>query len=115
MNCSRRYCEIIGQYAASAPDRVRVLPADGPDHVGHLAVVVADDRNALTEHLKSALVKTDIHYPIPDHRQPGFAGHHRTASLPVTERICDTVLSLPCFPALTKVEIERVCGALESY
>lgn len=112
-NARRR--EIIGRYAASAPRRVRVLPADGPYHVGHLAVVVADDRDALTEHLKSALVKTDVHYPIPDHRQPGFADHFSAPRLPVTERICDSVLSLPCFPELTENEIERVCSALESY
>lgn len=111
---NERRRKVIGRYSASAPDRVRVLPADSLQHVGHLAVVVTDDREALIEHLTSAQIRTDIHYPIPDHHQPGF-GVDNASHLPVTERACDTVLSLPCFPELTEAEIDRVCKALEAF
>ncbi|HEY5516619.1 MAG TPA: DegT/DnrJ/EryC1/StrS family aminotransferase [Pengzhenrongella sp.] len=112
-NARRR--EIIASYAAAASDRVRVLPADGPHHVGHLAVVRCTERDALREHLTAAEVRTDIHYPVPDHRQPAFAAEYSDARLPVTERAAGEILSVPVFPELRDDEVEQVCEALATF
>ena len=104
---------IVGRYAAAAPASVRVLPADGPDHVAHLAVVVTNDAADLASHLAAAGVQTAVHYPIPDHRQPALGGE--SAFLPVTESLTGRVLSLPCFPELTDAEVELTCRALAEY
>jgi dTDP-4-amino-4,6-dideoxygalactose transaminase len=106
---------IIQAYSAAASSRVRVLVADSPAHVGHLAVVVSEHRDALRDHLTAHEVKTDVHYPIPDHRQPAFATQHADTSLPVTERTALTLLSVPVFPELTDDEVERVSDALRSF
>jgi dTDP-4-amino-4,6-dideoxygalactose transaminase len=104
---------VIARYVAAAEGTsVRVLPAEGPDHVAHLAVVVADDRDVARATLTAAGIQTDVHYPIPDHQQKPFVADYAATSLPVTEQRSGQVFSLPCFPELTAAEIDRVCAAL---
>lgn len=112
-NARRR--EIVAAYAAAAPACVRVLPAPGPEHAAHLAVVVSDRRDELVAHLAAAGVRTDVHYPVPDHRQPAFAAETAGVSLPTTERLAGSVLSLPLFPELRDDEVARVAAALRSF
>ena len=88
--------------------RIRTLSAGGEESVAHLAVVRSAQRDALRIHLERHGVATDIHYPIPDHRQPVMEDQGRRISLPVTERACAEVLSLPCFPALEDAELDHV-------
>ncbi len=109
-NARRR--KIISAYAAAASERITVLPAAGADHTGHLAVVVTADRQALQAHLSALGIRTDVHYPIPDHLQPGIVSEGPNVSLPVTERLAEQILSVPAFPELSDIEVERVSDAL---
>lgn len=91
------------------------LPSSvGEDYVGHLYVVRVENRSAFAAALKEQLISTDIHYPIADHNQPAYAVP-QTTSLVETERACETVISLPCFPGLTDEEVERVISAVTAY
>jgi dTDP-4-amino-4,6-dideoxygalactose transaminase len=104
---------VIARYVAAAEGtNVRVLPAEGSDHVAHLAVVVAEDREAVRAALEAAGVQTDVHYPIPDHWQKPFVAEYAGTALAVTEERAGQILTLPCFPELTDAEIDRVCAAL---
>lgn len=105
---------IVERYAQAASDRVRVLPASA-GHAAHLAVVETKEVAALQDHLATALVRSDVHYPIPDHQQPAFAADESDTFLPTTERLAGQILSLPLFPELREDEIERVCAALASF
>jgi dTDP-4-amino-4,6-dideoxygalactose transaminase len=50
-----------------------------------------------------------IYYPIPIHRQPAYAQlGYGPGSLPITERLCSEVLSLPIFPELSDAQQQRV-------
>lgn len=109
-NARRR--SIISAYAAAASERLQVLTAEGPNHTGHLGVVVTDDRRALQDHLTSHGIRTDVHYPIPDHLQPAINAEHTDVALPVTERLAQQILSVPVFPELSDAEVARVCDAL---
>jgi dTDP-4-amino-4,6-dideoxygalactose transaminase len=91
-----------------------MLPVTGEDHVGHLAVGLTPHRDEVVEALSAAGVRTDVHYPIPDHRQPAFAHEFTHSSLPVTDEVALQVISLPCFPELSDVEVEQVCDALRN-
>jgi dTDP-4-amino-4,6-dideoxygalactose transaminase len=106
---------IVARYVAAAAPAVTVLPADGPGHVAHLGVVVTERRDALTAHLAGLGIKTDVHYPVPDHRQPAIAAEHGGTSLPVTERLAASVLSVPLFAELRDDEIDRVCVGLAEF
>jgi dTDP-4-amino-4,6-dideoxygalactose transaminase len=60
-------------------------------------------------------IGTDVHYPVPDHRQGAWrASPWAQVSLPETERACGEVLSLPCFPELTDDEVSTVIAAVEA-
>lgn len=109
-NARRR--AIIKRYVEAGASTLRVLPADGDHHVGHLAVVLCDDRAAAQAALAGAGVRTDVHYPVPDHQQPALAPQHDGRSLPVTEDAAARVLTLPCFPELTNAEVDEVCRVL---
>lgn len=85
---------------------------DGSDVV-HLYVLRTRDRDAARARLAAAGIGTDVHYPIPDHLQESARGEPWAACpLPVTERCCREVLTVPCFPELTPEEVERVAAAL---
>ncbi|WP_102510180.1 DegT/DnrJ/EryC1/StrS family aminotransferase [Sanguibacter massiliensis] len=112
-NARRR--AIISAYAAAATGRVTVLPAPDASHTGHLAVAVTDERDALVAHLAAHGIRTDVHYPVPDHLQPAFAAEYAATSLPVTEGLASRIVSLPVFPELTAHEVDRVCSALRSF
>jgi len=77
--------------------------------VYHLYVVRTPQRNALQAHLRAQGIGTAIHYPIPIHLQPFYAGDgFRRGQYPVTEQLCDEILSLPMFPEITAEQIKYV-------
>ncbi|MEO1002310.1 MAG: DegT/DnrJ/EryC1/StrS family aminotransferase [Cyanobacteria bacterium J06638_7] len=72
-------------------------------------------RDWLKQQLQDAGVSTIIYYPIPIHRQPAYAAlGYGPGSLPVTERLCAEVLSLPIFPELGDARQRRVIAVLQS-
>ncbi|MEB3172733.1 MAG: DegT/DnrJ/EryC1/StrS family aminotransferase [Cyanobacteriota bacterium] len=70
-------------------------------------------RDWLKQQLADAGVTTIIYYPIPIHRQPAYAHlGYGPGSLPVTERLCSEVLSLPIFPELSSEQQSQVIHVL---
>jgi dTDP-4-amino-4,6-dideoxygalactose transaminase len=57
-------------------------------------------------------ISTGIHYPIPCHLQPTFAGDD-VPSLAVAERAAQEILSLPMYPHLGDTEIAFVADAID--
>ncbi|MCO7218757.1 DegT/DnrJ/EryC1/StrS aminotransferase family protein [Klenkia sp. PcliD-1-E] len=114
-NAARR--DVVARYSAALGDGPRRMvhgsATGSPAYVGHLAVMTSPDRDRDRGLLDAAGVRTDVHYPVPDHRQPLLAIEHAATALPVTERAAASVLTLPCFPELTDLEIERVCDVLQ--
>jgi dTDP-4-amino-4,6-dideoxygalactose transaminase len=85
-------------------------------HVNHLFVVRTPQRDELARHLASRGVQTGVHYPVPNHLQPGtIARLGRTRALPVTEALCPEILSLPVFPSIRDDEIDRVAHAVREF
>ncbi|MBV2180183.1 MAG: DegT/DnrJ/EryC1/StrS family aminotransferase [Castellaniella sp.] len=78
--------------------------------VAHLCVVRTGDRDMVRAALNAQGIGCDVHYPIPDHRQPAYPDGHNYM-LPVTETACRTVLTLPCFPEMRDEEVDRVIAA----
>ena len=71
-------------------------------------------RDWLKQQLQDAGVTTIIYYPIPIHRQPAYAYlNYAPGSLPITERLCSEVLSLPIFPELSTEQQSRVIEVLQ--
>ena len=96
-------------------DRISLSAPAGQDYVGHLYVARTSERSALQVHLHHAGIQSEIHYPIPDHRQPCFGERFLAIALPVTEALCDNVITLPCFPEITDEEVQRVIDACNQF
>lgn len=113
---NRRRRAIANRYSAEIRNPAIAVPAAaGEEYVAHLYVVHCASREHLRAHLGQAGIASDVHYPVPDHRQPCFEGRHAAVSLPVTERQARTALTLPCFPELTDDEVSRVIDACNRF
>lgn len=112
-NMRRR--EIIEHYAAAAEGTgLTMLPVTGEDHASHLAVGLTTSRDEVAAAFSAAGITTDVHYPIPDHKQPAFAKEYSDVHLLVTEEMARKVITLPCFPELNAAEIEKVCDVIRT-
>jgi dTDP-4-amino-4,6-dideoxygalactose transaminase len=96
-------------------EAIAVPRRGGEDDVVHLFVVRCAARDALRAHLAAEGIRSDVHYPIPDHRQPVFAERDPGLALAATEALAAQVLTLPAHPALADAEVERVIGACNRF
>lgn len=110
MNDRRR--AIHNVYESAQPSSSRLLNSSSPSFTAHLAVLVSDDRDAARGTLRDLGIGTDVHYPIPDHRQPFPELIPEPRALPVTEWAAGAVFSVPMFPELTDDEVARVRDAI---
>lgn len=73
-------------------------------------------RAALQAHLKARGIPTAVYYPKPMHLQTAFAYLEvPEEACPVARRLCDTVLSLPMHPYMTREEIEMVATEVREF
>ncbi|WP_354444579.1 DegT/DnrJ/EryC1/StrS family aminotransferase [Ottowia thiooxydans] len=113
-NARRR--AIAARYGAAFAHLPLQAPlADGEDYVAHLYVVRSARRDALRAHLASRGIASDVHYPVPDHRQPVLGSTQADVQLPLTELACAQVLTLPCFLGMTDEQVEHVIAAVLSF
>ncbi|MEO6384469.1 MAG: DegT/DnrJ/EryC1/StrS family aminotransferase, partial [Thermomonas sp.] len=113
---NRRRRRIANYYSSEISNAdIRVSPVTGPEYVGHLYVVRSGRREQLRQHLAAAGIHTDVHYPLPDHRQPCHQGRYDAVSLPVTEADAGSVLTLPCFPEMTDDEVQWVVDSCNRF
>ncbi len=105
---AQRYNEAFALLPVMCPDTT------GKDFVGHLYVLRSERRDALRRYLAERGIGTDVHYPVPDHLQSVMASS-RSLTLPVTERLCREVLSLPCFPGMAEDSVSRVIGSVTNF
>ena len=93
--------------------RPRTLP--GNEHVWHLYVVRVPNRDQVLKELQAGGIGAGIHYPVPIHLTPAFAGlGYPEGSFPVTEQAAGQLLSLPLFAEISAGQQARVAGALKS-
>lgn len=122
-----RYLDEWNQRRRTVADRYLEELADLPDltlpfvpgwaePIWHLFVVRHPRRDALQHYLNQAKVGTLIHYPVPPHLSGAYAdGPWKERGFPVTERLADTVLSLPMGPHLGAEEMTNVVRVLRSF
>jgi dTDP-4-amino-4,6-dideoxygalactose transaminase len=76
-------------------------------NVWHLFVIRHADRDHLQNYLSEHDIQTLVHYPIPPHMQMAYK-QLNGISLPITEKICVEVLSLPMSPLLENEELDII-------
>jgi len=76
-------------------------------HIHHVFVIRTKERDKLQTYLTENGIQTQIHYPIPPHKQACYR-ELNNLSFPITEQIHREVLSLPISPVMTEEEIEKI-------
>lgn len=108
--------EIAKRYLKEIVQKDVILPpSDRPEEdAWHLFVIRHPQRQKLITHLEKKGVQTNIHYPLPVHKQAAYS-HLVDLSLPITEQIHRTVISLPLHPMLKDHEITSIIDALNDF
>lgn len=95
-----------------------VLPtmngADEYSNVWHVFPVRTDDRDRLGAYLADNDIQTIIHYPIPPHKQPAYA-EWNNCQYPITEKIHETIISLPVSPVMTHQDVQTVAEVVNAF
>jgi len=112
---NRRRREIAALYAMllkGASLQTPVVP-EGIHPVWHHYAVTIDHRDDVQDKLKKEGIETGVHYPVPLHLQPayGFLGYRR-GDFPNAEKVAQTTLSLPIYPALDNNRVQMVVETL---
>jgi dTDP-4-amino-4,6-dideoxygalactose transaminase len=85
-------------------------------HAWHLYVVRTPERDHLLASLRESGIGAGIHYPVPLHLQPAYASlGYAPGSLPVTEEVADTCLSLPIYPEMTEQQQDTVVECVRAH
>lgn len=89
------------------------LPADRLEHSWHLYVVRMNNREQVQKYLFDNGVQTMIHYPIPPHHQKAYYKWNNH-SYSISEKMHQSVLSLPISPVMTYEEVTKVIEVINS-
>ncbi len=85
------------------------------NHVFHQYTLVISgiDRNALVEHMTQHQVPAMIYYPVPLHMQKAYLDpRYKHGDFPVTEALCNSVISLPMHTELDNEQLEYITKTL---
>lgn len=75
-----------------------------------------EDRDGLQRFLKEHNIPSMIYYIKPMHKQEAFSGEiYNDLNYPVTNKLCDLVLSLPMHPYLTKEIQDEIMDHIKKY
>jgi dTDP-4-amino-4,6-dideoxygalactose transaminase len=110
------YSELLEQADLSFALKTPVVRPNNR-HIFHQYVVrVPQQRDALSDHLKSHDIGTKVYYPIPLHLQQcfGFLGY-KPGEFPEAERAALETMALPMFPEITDAQQEYVVNTIKNF
>ena len=111
---NNRRKKIASLYINKVQNPLIHLPLSERDSVWHIFPVFCERRDELQQYLRENGVETQIHYPIPPHKQQCFKEWNQQ-SFPITEQIHSQELSIPCHQAMTKEEVDMIIDLLNSF
>jgi dTDP-4-amino-4,6-dideoxygalactose transaminase len=109
VNMAKRFSQEIENKTIKTPSCMGNI-----SHVFYAYVLQVDERNRFVSYLSAQGVETNIHYPVAPHQQKCFS-EMKNLSLPVTEKLHETVVSLPLNPTLSLNDLEQIITAVNAY
>ena len=105
------YDELLNGSSVTTP-----YVADGHQPVYHQYSILCDRRDELITFLRDRGVATGVYYPVGLHRQRCFSSlGYPEGSLPVTEKTCSRIVSLPCHPMLGEDDVRYVASCIHEF
>lgn len=83
-------------------------------HVWHLFVVKVTKRKEFISYLETNDISCLVHYPIPPHKQGAYEELNELA-LPITERLHQSVVSLPISPVMSEKDANHVVAVVNAW
>ncbi len=106
-----RYNEKLAGKVASVP-----FVKDGYVSTWAQYTIEHENRDGLQAHLRNAGVPTAVYYPIPLHRQPGYAAFNAGGcALSGAEQKAKSVISLPFSPYLDEATQDQIVAAIAGF
>jgi dTDP-4-amino-4,6-dideoxygalactose transaminase len=114
MEIWRRYYRELSAFLPA--ERLPVIPprAEPNGHLFYILMENRDQRRDLIAHLRRRGIMAVFHY-VPLHRAPFWKGRYDHLSLPVTERVSETLLRLPLYAAMTRNDVGSVVEGVRRY
>ncbi len=81
-------------------------------HVYHQYTIKIPKREKLLEEFHKEGIGYGIYYPRGNHQQPIMKKLGYTAKLPITEKLCNEVVSIPVHPLVEKKDIEKIAEVI---
>jgi len=81
-------------------------------HSYHKFVIDVDSRDTLARNLATKGIETRVHYREPLHELPAYTDYAGPNILSVASALSRRVLSLPCYPELTDLEVEYIIDSV---
>jgi len=113
-----RVAEYYDSAFANHPNIVAPKRFSNSNHVFHQYTLVLKnaDRNKLREYLAELGIPAMIYYPVPLHLQKAYKdSRYKAGDFPVTEMLCDSVISLPIHTEMTEETLKLITDAVLSF
>lgn len=106
---------IARQYISGISTQLVRLPqvSDFGSHVFHVFPLMSECRDKVIATLTAHDIQTQIHYPIPVHKQECYPEWH-SLSMPIAEMLSLQEVSIPLYPMLTDAEVAEIISAINS-
>ncbi|WP_161525725.1 DegT/DnrJ/EryC1/StrS family aminotransferase [Escherichia albertii] len=104
------YCSHINN------EKIKLPVVDSKENaVWHLYVILTNERDALKQYLEQKGIQTLIHYPVPPHKQECYQDLFAEKVFPVSEKLHNSILSLPMDPTMTEGELHYIVDVINSF
>lgn len=109
---AKRYTELLGGMVNSP-----FIPENYLSSWAQYTITVKskEERNGLQKFLKTEGIPTMIYYPKPMHLQQAFSRIKQYQKFPVTDKLCETVLSLPMHPYIEEKELCFISSKIREF
>lgn len=107
---------IANKYLCEIKNKKVILPSTqtAMQDAWHLFVVRVAEREKFRNYLSEKGIGTDVHYPIPPHKQLAYK-EWNNQSFPISEKIHNEIVSLPLNIALQENEINYIIEKVNKY
>ncbi len=107
---------IAKRYLTEIRNPAITLPFSGTvdEDTWHLFVIKTRDRNKFREYLMHYKIGSDVHYPVPPHKQLAYKEWNND-SYPISEKIHREVVSLPLNTTLSEEEVSYIIEKINLY
>ncbi len=118
IDARRKVADYYDNFFAKYEEVKTPVRGEHSKHVFHQYTLTLEgvDRDALNAYLATKNIPSMIYYPVPAHKQEMFSAFGSASTdLPVTDWLCERVLSLPIHTEMEEDQLEYICSSIAEF